>query len=94
MKKIVIVSKARFIFFVFVLLITFSILFSNMWNLNLAKSCDNVVEYTVASGDTLWSIAEKYAKDTDIRQYIYDLKKINNMEKSALFAGQNIKIPY
>ena len=94
MKRIVIVSKARFIFFLFIILIAFSALFSNMMHLNLAKSCDNIVEYTVASGDTLWSIAEKYSKNTDIRQYIYDLKKLNDMEQSSLYVGQNIKIPY
>ena len=37
-------------------------------------------------GDTLWSIAEKYSKNTDIRQYIYDLKKLNDMEQSSLYS--------
>ncbi len=50
-------------------------------------------------GDTLWSIAEresqnnKYYQDKDVREIIYDLKKINNLSNSNLSEGQEIKIP-
>lgn len=50
-------------------------------------------------GDTLWSIAEresennKYYQDKDVREIIYDLKKINNLSNSGLVEGQEIKIP-
>ncbi len=52
-----------------------------------------------SSGDTLWSIAEResennnYYKDKDVREIIYDLKKINNLSNSNLAEGQEIKIP-
>ena len=55
-------------------------------------------EYT-SYGDTLWSIAEresqnnKYYQDKDVREIIYDLKKINNLSNSNLSEGQEIKIP-
>lgn len=50
-------------------------------------------------GDTLWSIAKreskinKYYQDKDVREIIYDLKKINNFQTSELSVGQEIKIP-
>ena len=49
---------------------------------------------TVQSGDTLWSIAEQYGDDScDIREYIYNIKKINNMKSSLLVANTSILIP-
>lgn len=53
----------------------------------------------ISSGDTLWSIARresrnnKYYQDKDIREIVYDLKQINNMQSSDLSIGQKIKIP-
>ncbi|MBO4292806.1 MAG: LysM peptidoglycan-binding domain-containing protein [Clostridia bacterium] len=53
----------------------------------------------VSCGDTLWSIAKresknnKYYQDKDVREIIYDLKKINNLSNSDLSEGQEIKIP-
>ena len=52
-----------------------------------------------SNGDTLWSIAKrenknnKYYQDKDVREIIYDLKKINNLSNSNLSEGQEIKIP-
>ncbi len=48
---------------------------------------------TVQSGDTLWSIAEKYGNNSDIRKYIYNVKKINNMNSSDLYENTTILIP-
>lgn len=53
----------------------------------------------ISSGDTLWSIARresknnKYYQDKDIREIIYDLKQVNNLQVSDLSVGQKIKIP-
>ena len=68
-----------------------------------SKSYSKVeVEYKseyASYGDTLWSIAEresknnKYYQDKDVREIIYDLKKINNMSNSNLNEGQEIQIP-
>lgn len=60
------------------------------------------VEYTklyVSSGDTLWSIAtdlknsNDYYKNKDIREIIYNIKTINNMESSSLYVNQELTIP-
>jgi len=47
----------------------------------------------VKKGDTLWDIAEKYKQSGDIRKYIKEIKKINNLESSTIFEGDILKIP-
>jgi len=47
----------------------------------------------VNSGDTLWSIAERYGNDSNIREYIYNVKKINNLESSIVYENTAILIP-
>lgn len=53
----------------------------------------------VSSGETLWEIAtiesqnnEYYAK-CDIRFIVKDIKKINSLETSSLYEGQQLFIP-
>ena len=53
----------------------------------------------ISSGDTLWSIAKrerninKYYQDKDVREIVYDLKQVNNLQVSDLSIGQKIMIP-
>jgi len=48
---------------------------------------------TVAQGDTLWSISSQYAgEDEDIREYINEIKELNNLTKSSIREGQQIKV--
>ena len=49
---------------------------------------------TVADGDTLWEITTEHFKSGDIREIIYDIKKLNGLKDSSLIAGQQLKIPY
>jgi hypothetical protein len=51
------------------------------------------IEYVVCKGDTLWKIADKYKLDNqDPREYIYEVKKLNNMTSASIYEGQIIKI--
>lgn len=51
------------------------------------------IEYAVCKGDTLWKIAEKYKlENQDPREYIYEVKKLNNMTSASIYEGQIIKI--
>ena len=56
-------------------------------------------EEYVYSGDTLWSIAQnelennKYFEGKDIRYFIEELKKVNNLSNSNLTEGDKIRIP-
>lgn len=49
--------------------------------------------YIVQPGDTLWEICEEKFPDEDPRKVIYEIKKINEMETSALKVHQKIQIP-
>lgn len=55
---------------------------------------EQIIEsYIVQPGDTLWKIGlENKSENQDIRDYIYELKKVNNLENSNLNQGQEIKI--
>jgi len=91
MKHYRIVNYKRFITSLTVLLIALMSLF----NIVLAKQEDNYIisEYTVEAGNTLWQIASKNKeKSEDIRQYIHDIKNLNNLKDYNIIAGQTIKI--
>ncbi|MGM0445780.1 MAG: cell division suppressor protein YneA [Bacillota bacterium] len=48
----------------------------------------------IKNGQTLWKIVEKeFGNDTNIRKYVYQIKKINNLENSNIRPGQVLKIP-
>lgn len=49
-------------------------------------------DYIVSDGQTLWDIAEENKKEgTDIREYVYNLRKLNNID-CIIYPGQTIKI--
>lgn len=66
-----------------------------IFNISIAKSNKETsyIDYTVCKDDTVWNIAEEYKEDNkDIMQYIYKLKRLNNMTSSNIYEGQKIKI--
>ena len=89
-------NRVRFTLFV-VLVILFITTFANFaLGLNTADSA-TYVEYTevkVMSGDTLWSIADTYMNDnSDIRESVYELCQINDINASQLQAGMTLLVP-
>ncbi len=50
----------------------------------------------VSSGDTVWSIAQRYMDDsyTDIHEYIAEIEDINGISGSDITAGNYIIVPY
>jgi cell division protein YceG involved in septum cleavage len=47
----------------------------------------------VKKGDTLWSMASKCQKNTDIRKVIFEIKKANNLTESIIYEGDYMLIP-
>ncbi len=50
-------------------------------------------KYTVASGDTLWTIAENIGGNFKIRDVIHVIRNKNNIQGSTIYVGQIIEIP-
>lgn len=56
-------------------------------------------EIYVCRGDTLWDIAKseqednEYYKGKDVREIIFDIKKVNNLTSSDLNINQKLLIP-
>ena len=66
-----------------------------------AKDIDNskpkyYTSITIESGDTLWSIAEKYMYDEydSVEEYVNEIIKINGLKSDTLYAGNNLVIVY
>lgn len=90
-KKYVLKNKKRFSTFVISILIFISVMaFANSaYGYQKAR----FKEISVKPGDTLWSIASKYSDNSDIRKYIFDIKRINNMKSSNIYTGAVLLIP-
>ncbi len=48
---------------------------------------------TVHSGDNLWVLAEKYAGETDQRDWVAALVSLNALESNTLQPGQRLALP-
>jgi LysM repeat protein len=51
------------------------------------------IKYIVSPGDTLWSIAAENNIYSDIREMIFEIRKINNNSDCIIYHGEEIKIP-
>lgn len=47
----------------------------------------------VDAGDTLWEIASDHATNADVRDMIFHLQDLNDLEGSRLYAGQRLRVP-
>jgi LysM repeat protein len=48
---------------------------------------------TVMQGDTMWSLASRYAPDRDSWSFISDVMALNNLSDSLLSPGQRLALP-
>ena len=53
---------------------------------------NRLVTYKVQKGDSLWGIALKY-ESKDIENFLFETKKLNNLENSKIFVDQILIIP-
>lgn len=84
-------NKVRF--FSFLAMIIISLILAVSATIAYGDREPSLKAVTVKRGDTLWNIAEKYNKNGDIRKYIYEIKKLNNLNTSNIYAGDTIILP-
>lgn len=94
-RRYVIKRKCRFALLVAAMVMLLTLLFSTV----IANSAYGYKERAykvvrVYKGDTLWEIAGKYNKGDDIRRYIYEIKKVNNLSNSEIHIGEYLLIPH
>ncbi|KPV60035.1 hypothetical protein QJ48_07725 [Paenibacillus sp. A3] len=60
-----------------------------------AKSTVSAQAYVVVTqGDTLWSIASLHAaKGQDLREYVFQIRKLNNLKNVTIHEGQKLLLP-
>ena len=61
-------------------------------NSQIIPTNNGLITYQVQKGDSLWDIALKYDSN-DIENFLFDAKKLNNLENSAIFVDQILIIP-
>ena len=96
MKTYRIKNRFKFNLFIVLTIILFTMTANFALGMNTADSSTipQYMELEVSSGDTLWSIADRYMSDeSDIRKSIYELGKINGISASELHAGMTILVP-
>jgi LysM repeat protein len=48
---------------------------------------------SVQGGDSLWSLAERYAADADPQEWMYELIRLNALTSAELQPGQRLALP-
>lgn len=102
LKNLKIVNKSKFArsVSIVVLMILGTIFFST--KVSLSHNEKDQMDYdtiTIIQGDTLWNIADEqqmnnpYFENKDIREIIYQIKKVNQLKTSSLQIGQKLQIP-
>ena len=53
----------------------------------------NISYVSVHAGDTLWSLAQRLAPNTDPRDWIDTVTTMNDLGTSGVFAGERLAVP-
>lgn len=51
------------------------------------------IAYIVQPEDSLWSIAEEFGGEDDIRKTVYEIQKLNGIDSGSLKVGTRLFIP-
>ncbi|MBQ7950127.1 MAG: LysM peptidoglycan-binding domain-containing protein [Clostridia bacterium] len=51
------------------------------------------ISYIVREQDSLWSIAEEFGGEEDIRKTVYEIQKLNGVKSDSLKVGTRLFIP-
>ena len=84
-------NMPRFILFLTILFVIISCITNMFFNKVFSYEEQKYKSITICQGDTLWSIASTL--DGNINENIYNIKKLNSLESSLLFIGQELIVP-
>lgn len=97
MKKFVIKDRKKFNRFIIILMIVSFLSISVISAALFPKEVRGLSEtksIKVSTGDTLWDIAYHLKQDKDIREIVYDIYKLNNLNPSSpIYPGQILQLP-
>jgi hypothetical protein len=79
------------LFFVLIVLLIGLAYFTNQTNASIDSFQIKII---IEDGDTLWSIAERYAGQSDPRKIAEMIRKTNNMHESNLKIGQELTLVF
>ncbi len=86
-----IVNLPRFIVSMTIIVCIISFVMSMLTNVVFSASPVEYETIIVAEGDTLWSIANSL--EGNVRENIYTIKEVNNLESSMIYVGQELLVP-
>lgn len=93
-KGLRIYSMARFLTFIIVVMIIAFLAGGLIFNSTVSGAGETKYEtVTVMAGDTLWDIASEYNTDRDLRKYISEICRVNEISAADLYPGQSLKVP-
>ena len=76
------------------ILVSLFTVLSNFMSVSYAKEELTTVEYRISSGESLWSVADRYYEGKgDIRDMIVLMKQLNNLQGDKLMPGMILEIP-
>lgn len=91
-----IVDNIRFSISILIITLIMIIVFSAFSHSLTASAINktNYIEVTVRPGDTIWKIAKEHASEgKDIREIVYLISKINDIDDSIIHSGEVLEIP-
>ncbi len=87
------INRFRRFIFISVLFISI-IIFAFTLTINAySKDIPQFKYINVKEGDTLWSLASNYMESKEIREAIYEISKLNNIQNASIYPGDIIAIP-
>lgn len=86
-------SPPYFLYLIIIVLLFYSCCITNAYSNATDKLKYEKQLYYVCSGDTLWTIGQKYKSDADdIREWVDKVMEINSMATADIAAGTEITI--
>jgi len=92
-KKYVLKDRKRFYMFIITVTVALSLIVFTAAVNGADFEEEKYETVIVQKGDTLWDLAEKYCRGTDIRQYIENIKSVNDLSGDTIYEGDVIMMP-